>query len=324
MLLPSELKLTIGDYLDPQSSIDFGITCSEHWKLCQPLFARHTKAFVEAPTLTAYNALDILRATIQDPSQAWYIREISFRDRWDDPFTTRMEDAEQLQYAARQMESLYHDFNEVNEDECLVTQIKHGLATGHPASAVAVLLHRLPNLRTLRLTIGRENVLEALLERIGIKYVDARRQSSLPLRQLRTVALAHHDSEGCINPESALPFLHLPSLRTFAACMMGGDFWRDPPGPAVPLYPHPRSNVEEFFFVGCQFQSPALEYLLSCTPALKRFTYNDGGFCTSEDPYDPKIVLKALTEHTQQSLECLVLGHLNYIEEEVCIFDPLF
>lgn len=322
MLLPPEIKLDVADYLDPLSSINFGITCKEHWKLCQPIFKKHTKAFAETPIVTAYNALDLLRDTLQDPSKGWYIREISFRDRWDDPFTTPMEDAEQLQNAARQLLSLFPHLSTNLEDDCLITQIQDGLATGRPESAVAVLLHYLPNLRTLRLTMSGGNVFELLLERIGIEYATAVKRSNLPCQRLCTVSLAHHDTEGCISPDWALPFLRLPSLRTFAANMMGGDFWRGESASAVPFYPHPQSNVEEFFFVGCQFDSAALEYLLSCTPALKRFTYNAGGCCTSEDPYDAKIVLKALAEHTQHSLECLVLGHFMYDEEEVCIFNP--
>lgn len=319
MDLPSELKLNIADYLDPQSSINFGITCREHWRLCQPLYKKHTKAFLEAPIVTAHNALDLLRGTLQDSSQGWYIRELSFRDRWDDPFTTPVDDAEQLQKAAAQLKILYTHPSTDSEQECIVTQIEQGLDTGHPASAMAVLLHHLPNLRTLRLTLGHGNVFESLLERIGLDYVDIAKRSSLPLQHIRAVTLAHYDSEGCIGPDWALLFLRIPSLRTFAASLMGRDLRRGRSEFDVPLYPHPKSNIEELFFTGCQFNSAALEYLISCTPNLKRFTYDAGGCCTSEDAYDAKIVLKALAEHTRDSLECLVLSHFAYQEEEVRI-----
>jgi len=322
MDLPSELKLNIADYLDPQSSINFGVTCKEHWRLCQPFYKRHTKAFLEASIVTAYNALDLLRATIQDRSQGWYIREISFQDRWDDPFTTPVDDAEGLQNAATQLRSLYLHSSTDTERDCLVTEIEHGLATGHPACAVAVLLHHLPNLRTLRLTLGHGNVFETLLERIGIGFVDAAKRSSIPLQHLRAVALAHYDSEGCIDPGWALPFMQIPSLRTFAASSIGGDFGRGQFEPGIPLYPHPQSNIEEFFFTGCQFDSAALEYLISCTPNLKRFTYDAGGCCTAEDAYDAKTVLKALAEHARDSLEYLVLSHFAYQEEEVFFPTP--
>lgn len=323
MLLPSELKLRIADYLDPGSSINFGIACKEHWQLCQTLFKRHAKSFAEAPVVTAYNALDLLRATIQDPSQGWYIREISFKETWDDPSTTLEEDAEQLQKSARQLRRLYPHTSSTVEDECLITRIEQDLATGHPNSAVAVLLHHLPNLRTLRLTTTREySNFESLLERIGVEYVDAAKSSRLPLQHLQTVALVHDDTEGCISPDWALPFMRIPSLRVFAARMMGGDFDRDQNEPAIPFYPHPQSSIEEFFFDCSQFDPAALEYLLSCTPALKRFTYSAGGCCVSEDPYDAKVVLKALAEHAQHSLECLVLEHFMYDEEEVCVPDP--
>lgn len=321
MDLPSELKLNIADYLDPRSSINFGASCKEHWRLCQPLYKRHKKAFAEAPIVTAHNALDLLRTTIQEPSQGWYIREISFRDRWDDPFTTPVDDAERLKRAAILLRDLYPHSSTDPQEECIVTQIEHGLDTGHPASAVAVLLHHLPNLRTLRLTLERGNVFESLLERIGIEYIDAADQSNFPLQHLRTVSLAHYDSEGCIGPDRALPFIRLPSLRTFAASLMGRDFC---PEPEVPLHPHPQTNIEELFFTGCQFDSAALEYLISCTPNLKRFTYDAGGCCTAEDAYDAKLVLKALAEHARDSLEYLVLSHFAYQEEEVCspVLDP--
>lgn len=319
MDLPSELKLNIADYLDPQTSIDFGVTCKEHWQLCQPLYKRHTKAFSEAPTVTAHNALEHLRATLQDPSQGWYIREISFQDRWDDPFTTPVDDAEHLQQAASQLKKFYSHSDTDSEQESVITKTEHGLETGHPASAVAVLLHHLPNLRTLRLTMGHGNVFEDLLERIGIEYIDAAKRPSLPLQHLRTVALAYYDTEGCITPDRALPFMRLPSLRTFAASMMGGDFERGQAEPEVPFYPHPQSNIEELFFSGCQFDSAALEYLISCTSKLKRFTYDAGGCCTAENPYDAKIVLKALAEHATDSLGYLLLAHFMYHEEEVRI-----
>ncbi|KAF3040543.1 hypothetical protein E8E12_008943 [Didymella heteroderae] len=321
MILPSELKLYIADYLDPQSSVKFGIACKEHWQLCQPLFKKHTQAFADAPIVTAHNALDLLRATLRDPTEGWYVREISFRDRWDDPFTTPVDDAEQLQQAAGQMRSLYPHSGTDIEHECLVTQIEQGLATGHPASAVAVLLHHLPNLRTLRLTMGYDNVFEDLLQRIGVEYIDTAKRSSLPLKYLRTVSLAHYDTEGCIPPDCALPFLRLPSIHTFAASMMGGDFTRGRFESQVPFHPHPQSGIEEFFFAGCQFDSAALEYLISCTSNLKRFTYSAGGCCTSEDAYGAKIVLKALTEHARDSLEYLVLAHFMYHEEEAVVRD---
>lgn len=318
MDLPSELKVSIADYLDPQSSINFGITCKEHWQLCQPLYRRHTRAFSEAPIVTAYNVLDVLRATIQDPSHGWHIREISFRDRWDDPFTTPVDDAEQLQKAASQLKSLYPHSHTFLEQECVVMQIEDGLATGHPASAVAVLLHHLPNLQTLRFTIGDGNVFESLLERIGIEFDNAAKRSNLPLQRLRTVALAHYDTEGCITPDWALLFMRIPSLRTFAASLMGGDFGRGQHELNDSFDPHPQSNIEEFFFTGCQFDSTALEYLISCTSSLKRFTYDAGGCCTDDAAYEAKVVLKALAEHAWDSLECLVLSHFAYQEEEVC------
>lgn len=321
MLLPSELKINVAEFLDPQSSINFGITCKEHWQLCQAIFKKHTQAFAEAPIVTAYNALDLLRATIQDPSQGWYIREISFKERWD-LSTTPVEDADQLRQAARPLKSLYPHSSTNAGMEDLITQIDHGLATGRPDSVVGVLLHHLPNLRTLRVTMAsRGNLFESLLERIGIEYVDDVKRASLPLQCLRTVSLAHHDTEGCVSPDWALPFLRLPSLRTFAASMMGGDFGRGQYEPSVSFHPHPQSGIEEFFFVGCQFDSAALEYLLSCTPALKRFTYDAGGCCVSDEPYDAKVVLKALAEHTQHSLECVILSHFMHNEEEVSIPD---
>lgn len=114
-----------------------------------------------------------------------------------------------------------------------------------------------------------------------------------------------------------LLFLRVPSLRTFAANMMGGDFWYEGELPAISFYPHPQSNIEEFFLIDCQFDAEVVEYLLSSTQALKRFTYVAGGCIMSDDLYDAKLVLKALGEHARHSLECLVLRHDPYNQEEV-------
>lgn len=325
MLLPPEIKLSIADYLDPVSSNNFGTTCKEHWKLCRPLFKKHSRAFAEAPIVGVHDTLGLLKDIIHDPSKGWYISEVSLTANWDVPLPVPIEGVEQLQEAAKDLLRLYPRSNMIDEDDdCLIQRIMDGIVTGYPDGMIAVLIHHLPNLKTFRLTTSREsNVLNPLFNRIAVEYANLAKRPNLPFQRLHMVSVCHYDTESCMSADWALPFLHIPSLRIFAANMMGGNLsWSEGSSRGVPFYPHPQSDIEEFFFVSCQFDVAVIEYMLSCTRVLKRFTYDAGGMIVDESPYDAKLVLKALAEHTRHSLESLVLSHHSYSEEEVCNAPP--
>lgn len=75
-----------------------------------------------------------------------------------------LEDAEQLQNAARALLDLYPPLSTTTEEACLVERIETGIATVSLDSIMAVLIHHLPNLKVLRMTMSRHvNVFGALL-----------------------------------------------------------------------------------------------------------------------------------------------------------------
>jgi hypothetical protein len=210
-----------------------------------------------------------------------------------------------------------------HEGDCLVTRIQERVANGSPEGAMAILIHHLPNLKILRMTMSREgNIFESLLYRIAVDYGDPAKAPGLPFQRLRTVSLCHCDTEGCVSPNWALPYLCIPSIRTFAANVMGSSVLRKgrSTGLILDRPPRPRSNIEEFFFVDCRFDAAAIEHLISSTQVLKRFTYTAGGCIVDDSLYGAKVILNALSEYAQNSLESLVFHHDSYTEEEVCYF----
>jgi hypothetical protein len=339
--IPPELKLCIADHLDPSSSINFALTCKEHWRLCEPILKAHARGFAEAPVLNShYTGTDLwqaLKDVLRDPRKGWYITEISLMSSWSSHRHAAFEeDVDEFQKAATTLMDLYTPFSSDGmveagyfglfgshiEEECVVKKIRDSIAIGSPDGAVAILVHHLPNLKTLRMTMSREDdAFEVLLHWIAMEYSNAAKALHLPFQRLKTAMLSHYDTEGHVSVNWALPFLRIPSLRTFAANMMGGHFRGEKGRGRVTPGPPPRSNIEEFCFAACKFDARAVEYLVASTHSLKRFLYADDGACVGENMYDPKVVIKALDKYARHSLEHMVLDHMEYHEEEVwCIY----
>jgi hypothetical protein len=349
-ILPPELKLSIADFLDPISTLNYALTCKEHWKLCHSLLETHTRRFAEAPVLASYDTQGVptpcadgssrtncgiwqtLGNVLRDPKEGWYITEIDLISCWVDVRKAPEEVPPEFLDAAMELMDLYpppeladsitnESVNSYRSEDCsevLVTRIFNDIKAGSPSGALAILIHHLPNLRTLRMTIDREDaVFGAVIDQVAIEYSNAAKVPRLPFRRLKTVSLSHYDSEGCISADRSLPFLRIPSLRIFAASMMGGTFRRKMRLPIMgPV--QPESNVEEFFFSDCQFDARAVEYMIAQTRSLKRFTYYAGGTIVDDEAlYDPKVILRALVKYAQNSLEHLILGHGHLHEEEV-------
>jgi hypothetical protein len=349
-ILPPELKLSIADFLDPVSSLNYALTCKEHWKLCHTLLKTHTKRFAEAPVLASYDTQGLptpcadgssrtccgiwqtLENVLRDPREGWYITEIDLISCWVDNKKAPEEVPAEFLDSAMELMDLYppleladsttiESVNIYRSEDCseevLVTQILDDIKAGSPSGVLAVLVHHLPNLRTLRMTMDREDaVFGTVIDRVATEYSNAAKVPRLPFRRLKTVSLSHYDTENCISADFALPFLRIPSLRIFAASMMGGNFRRKTRLSKMRLF-EPKSNVEEFFFSDCQFDARAVEYLIAQTRSLKRFTYFAGGAIIDEALYDPKVILRALVKYAQNSLEHLILGHGHLDEEEV-------
>lgn len=199
MLLPPELKLNVVEHLDPFSSFSFSITSKEHWKLCRLVSHKHRRLFAEAPVVGAATDFgNLLRDVIQDPSRGWYITELSLTASWNRrPPSTPMHSVDLLQDAARASMHLYSHLG-TSEEIAFVDRIEAGVAAGLADSIVAVLIHHLPNLKTLKITATRgNNVLEDLLFRIAAEYAKSAIASRLPFQRLRTVSISHYDTESC-------------------------------------------------------------------------------------------------------------------------------
>lgn len=331
-LLPPEIKLSIADHLDPFSTINFSLTSKDHWETCRSGIERHARLFTEAPVVDAIDVWKLLRDILQDDSKAQYITELSLPANWEmQQPSTPVEDVDLLQDAARALLDIYPQLNvlvdrspQINypDEATLMERIVEGVAAGSPPSIVVVLIHHLPNLRIFKMTGPGESeekeceVLDAFLFKVAADLGNTAKASQLPFRRLRTVALSDWDTEYCVSVNHVLPFLHIPSLRTFAGHALSGYFWTSNQNKDI-VHLHPRSNIEEFFFVNCQISASAVEYMLSCTQELKRFTYSAGGHNISGSSYDAKKVLNSLSNHAWHSLEHLLLIHPSYKEQEV-------
>jgi hypothetical protein len=321
-LLPPELKLSIVDHLDPFSTVNFGLTCRHHWELYRPVIEKHARSFAEAPVVDAVDVWKLLRDILQDDSRGRYITELSLPANWEmQQPSTPVENVDLLQDAARALLDIYPQLDEPGENT-LIERIVEGVAAGWPPSIIVVLIHHLPNLKTFKMTgpgDSDERECEVLVDfifRVAAGFGDTAEASKLPFRRLRTVALSYWETEYCVSANYVLPFLHIPSLRTFAGHALSGYFWNNHQTEDI-VRLHPRSNIKELFFVNCQFSARAVEYMLSCTQALKRFTYSAGGHNISASPYEAKKVLKSLSTHAWHSLEHLLLIHPSYKEQEV-------
>lgn len=182
-------------------------------------------------------------------------------------------------------------------------------AGGSKDAMIALLLHRLPRLETFRIhTRASEYIcLTQVLRAMAEGYQDTTVAPQLPLQALKTVVMNYDDTEGCLDIDWACYFLCIPSLQTSAAWAMGSE----PGGRGSEDYLRPIStpvsNVEELFFDRCQFDPASFEILLPYVKNLKRFTYASGGATVAYSLYEPRKVIKALSEHAGHSLEELIL-----------------
>jgi hypothetical protein len=331
--LPAELKLDIAEYLDPESSLDFALTCKDHAAHCKPVLRAHREKFSERQVIDAGSEeillWKVLKDVLHDPRLGWYIKELNLPPpgeyEWtdgDDDCAPSQEDKELFNHAARQLQYLYpveeryadtkneyplaaNNFPSGDLIGCIQNRINAGFADG----VIAILLHYLPFLDTIRLTQFSFRCLELSLLHVGIRYKTSTPSSRLPLRRLKTASVAYHDTEMCCHADWACFFTGIPSLKTFAARNMGDK----PRLHAVyqeRLFENyiPTSNVTELFFAECQFDVKGLSAILAGIKNLKKFTYTGGGATVSEAAsYEPKKVIQALIKYAAHSLEELVL-----------------
>jgi hypothetical protein len=336
-MLPSELKLNIAQYLDPESTLNFALTCKEYATHCKSTLNAHHRKLSERQVIDTTNGgilWKLLKEVLHDPSVGWYVRELNLpatrQYSWEDgeanhKETPSNEDKELFDHAARRLQNLYpveeryddkrheYPFDDKITPSDLVGSVQKRISGSSEDGIIVILLHYLPFLDTIRLTAVDNDCFELALWHIVDKYKSSTRSAYLPLRHLTTAAVTHWDSEMCCHADWACFFTELPSLRTFVAGQMGG----------VPrleaAHEHrlsanyvPNSNVTELFFHQCQFDVDGLATILAGLRNLRKFTYTGAGSIVSDEAYyEPKKVIRALAKHAGNSLEELVLEQDN-------------
>jgi hypothetical protein len=336
--LPAELKLEIAEYLDPVATLNFALTRKEHATHCKPVLKVHHQKLSERQvidTLCEGTVLwKILKEVLHDPSVGWYVRELNLPppryETWmggdtelDIPDSQYDEEKALFNHAARQLQYLYPvDERYMSEGigypfevevgllpSDLIGSIQNRINKGYEDGIIAILLHYLPFLDTLRLTALDLHCLELSLMHIADQYKASTHSSHLPLQHLKTASAAHDDTEMCCHADWACFFTGIPSLETFAAQNMG-----DEPRLPVPYQDRlsasyvPTSNVTELFFIDCQFDVKGLAAILVGIKNLRKFTYIGGGATVSDSAsYEPRRVITALVKHVGNSLEELML-----------------
>ena len=331
LALPPNLKLAIVNALDPGSILDFALTCRDHLVLCQDVLQEATKLASEWTVISIAcngSALHrLLKTVLQAPRKGWHVKELTIagylEEDWSNDSSKRNNDL--VTAAALNLVTLYgHEpkffltgqpDTSMGFEEALINYT----AGGSEDAMIALLLHRLPRLKTFRIhTRAHEyscltQVLRAMAE--GYQGTTARLQ--LPLQNLKTVAMSYDDTEGCFDIDWACYLLCIPSLRTFAAWAMGSETGGRGNEDYLRPISTPVSNVEELFFDRCQFDPASLHILLPYVKNLKRFTYAAGGATVAYSFYEPRKVVRALCEHAGHSLEELMLEAEE--EDHICV-----
>lgn len=344
--LSTELKLIIADQLDPASSLNFALTSRDHSILCRSVLRTHSRKFSEWQVINTASAgigagtgnvallWSTLKEVLQDPRKGWYVRELNLpssrRYHWDlnnlgiqPPHLLSAppeEDQRVFKKAARALEELYpataansydddpYHFCDIEHPEDFIATLEDRITTGYDDAIIAILVHHLPYLRTIRLTDSETACFELLMRRVAVGYKDPELAPQLPFQHLTTAAVAHYDSEMCCHADWACVFLCIPSMQTFVADAMGDAVSFGSRIGCLPEGAAPISNITELFFDRCQFDLKALEVILAGVKHLKRFTYTEGGATVSESAwYEPKKVIAAIATHVGHSLQELVL-----------------
>jgi hypothetical protein len=344
--LPPCVQVAIAEHSDPITAFNYAITSKEHWELCRHIIQKHTKLFAKRRVIDVFqedvNIWSALKKVLLNPRKGWYIRELSwnpsceqqetFYDVATNQYTVNWslseEDAQLLKGAARAVGALYaSEESETTEKNGLqhrsipkatALELLEQCFVEHRTeeAVVAILIHYLPNLETLRVTDTQTGCLNLFMEQIALASKDPEKAACLPLRRLKTLAIAHWDSESSCCPSWAWWSLSLPSLKTVVASAMGGDFSHEPFHDSMAKDLVSFSNIKELYLYQCQFDVSTLDWILSGIKALERFTYQCGGGTISYFPSSPKRVVESLARNAAHSLETLFLGD-DCIEDEV-------
>jgi hypothetical protein len=333
--------------LDPDSTLNFALTCKDHATLAKSTLREHGRLLSEWNVIDTTDGRTLLWRTLKqviiDPCQGWYIRELNLPStrqyNWnagESLFETHPnngvgpseEEKNLFIEAARKLGHLYPEMgakrlqrryrHSIKVMPCLhmIRSIEDRIHAGFEDAIIALLLHFLPYLTTIRHTLVKEeDCLELALWHIASGYNNPAVAPMLPLQHLKTVAMVYYDTEGCISPDWACYYLSVPSLKTFAAQTMGDSPSREVQHSLFPEGAAPCSNVVELFFSGSRFNVDGLTVILATVKHLKKLTYDGGEATVSElSFYQPKRVLEAVVAHAAHSLEELSLSQ-SYDED---------
>lgn len=246
--LPAELKLNTIQYLDPESTFHFALTCKEHATISRSVLEEHAKRLSEGQvfdtTWGTHLLWRFLLEVLEDPSAGWYVRELNLplnrQSSWTDPHrcapdAPSEEDKKEFARAAQQLQSVYtpttrftgrqsrYPFQDLTGPNDMVGTILHRIEKGFEDGVIAILIHHLPFLQTIRITDVDTAGLEFFVRRIADEYSKPSRSPKLPLRHLKTAAVAHGDTEMGCSPDWAVSFCDIPSLTTFVAQNMANN-----------------------------------------------------------------------------------------------------
>ncbi|KAH6618558.1 hypothetical protein C7974DRAFT_32329 [Boeremia exigua] len=338
--LPVELKLSIIESLEPVPTLQFALTSREHSKLSKNRLKEHemfAKYSTITPVCNGYSIWDITKEILQDPRKGRYVRELNLIDDRPEQFEDMTpEDKAILKTAVEKLLPLYPDVRGffVSEDAGLAAfeeAMNRYASRGFEGVIVIVLLHHLPQLRAFRYTDKHGDVcMLSFMRRVATGYQNPSLAAQMPLQHLETVGVIQTQmaESGCLL-DWAVYFLCVPSLRVFAAYMMGsepgarfhmGEGDEDEAGNEAHLrntVGAPVSNVEELLLHGCQFDPQSFNTLLPMIKNLKTFHYTSLGYMNLDVPYEPRKVIKALSNHASHSLEEIQLAEFDHLLESV-------
>jgi len=338
--LPAELVLNIVECMDPDSTLNLALTCKSHSTLCKSVLVEHGRLLSEWQIVDTTDAgtllWETLKEVLEDPRKGWYVRELNLPGSRQYSWNPEMslfpppphaglapsdQEKEMFKAAARKLTKLYPTLESdhtlargsfqpyLSRPNNLICTIEDRIDFGIEDAIVAILLHHLPYLNTIRLTgvDDTSDCLELMMHRIAGGYKDPAMAPKLPLQHLKTAAVAYGNTEGCITPDWACAFLSIPSLRTFAAYAMGGSPTQAVRDCYLRTGAEPCSNVSELFFARSQFEVEGLEVILAGIKNLQKLTYRGGDASVSYSQYEPRKLIQALAKHVGHSLEELVL-----------------
>lgn len=368
--LPAELKLQILSHAEPLPTLQLALTCRDLFKLARERlalfksYARITPGDGEEEDADHENEEEsevpvgyqqhekrknpsLWQTTLEilaDPWKGACVRELNIVAACPERIENLSEEHKTIfKTAATEIISRYAGtedsgfwVTEEQNTETLEQVFEQPWALLEADMMVIILLHYCAEIHTFRMTSHGCGVLAMFLRRLAACYQDPETAPSLPLQRLKTVAIAHYDTESSLSIDWAVYFMCVPSVRTFAGFMMGSedvngfdagdddeDEWETNASSEAYLRNTVGavSNVEELVLTQSQMDPRSFDTLLPMIRGLKKFSYDSGGHCVAYTDVHPRKVIRALARHAAHSLEELQLVHWE-ANIDVCL--PVF